>query len=365
MIQIPGRRALYIAMAGPHQIWKLDLEAGQIGVWAGSGDENIADGDLAAARFAQPSGLATDGKNLFVADSEVSGVRVITGIGTDKPEVGRIVGEGLFEFGDVDGVGPQVRLQHCLGVAYGDGKLFIADTYNNKIKVCDPKTRDGQDLRRHGQARRRRQAAPLLSARRPERRRDRALRGRHQQPQDPRDRPQDQGRQDAGNQRAHPAGAGGAVARLSLAEPLRAEPGKADDAADDHEGRHEGQSRRNPEGSLKRLALREYQVVDRGDHTRGEEPQQGPAPEGGDVPPPAPFQPSRQHADGPGQQSGQGRVEPEFAEMDNFDRASMFLLGSRTIPPNRPTRMWRICSDSRAVRLARTANAGSRTIGNV
>jgi len=26
------------------------------------------------------------------------------------------------------------------GLAYGRGKLFIADTYNNKIKVCDPNT---------------------------------------------------------------------------------------------------------------------------------------------------------------------------------------------------------------------------------
>ena len=125
-------------MAGTHEIWKLDLKAGKIGVWAGSGYENIEDGDLDTAKFAQPSGLATDGKNLFVADSEVSGVRVITGLNTDHPEVGRIVGQGLFKFGDIDGTGAEVRLQHCLGLAYGGGKLFIADTYNNKIKVCDP-----------------------------------------------------------------------------------------------------------------------------------------------------------------------------------------------------------------------------------
>src|SRR5205823_6009294 len=98
------------------------------------------DGELIHAKFAQPSGLATDGEKLFVADSEVSGVRVISGIHTTRPHVGRIVGKGLFEFGDFDGTAGEVRLQHCLGLAYGDGKLFIADTYNNKVKVCDPPT---------------------------------------------------------------------------------------------------------------------------------------------------------------------------------------------------------------------------------
>jgi thiol-disulfide isomerase/thioredoxin len=140
IIQVPGSPAFYIAMAGPHEIWKLNLKTGKIGVWAGSGSENIEDGDLDTAKFAQPSGLATDGKNLYVADSEVSGVRVISGVNTDHPEVGRIVGQGLFKFGDIDGTGPDVRLQHCLGLAYGGGNLFIADTYNNKIKVCDPNT---------------------------------------------------------------------------------------------------------------------------------------------------------------------------------------------------------------------------------
>jgi thiol-disulfide isomerase/thioredoxin len=146
IVKIPGSTALYIAMAGPHQIWRLDRKASKIGVWAGSSYENIQDGNLETARFAQPSGLATDGENLFVADSEVSGVRIITGIKTDQPEVGRIVGEGLFKFGDVDGAGDEVRLQHCLGVAFGDGKLFIADTYNNKVKVCYPKTRTVKSL---------------------------------------------------------------------------------------------------------------------------------------------------------------------------------------------------------------------------
>ena len=145
VIQQPGARALFLAMAGPHQIWHYDLETGIVSVWAGSGMENIVDGSLASAAFAQPSGLATDGTHLFVADSEVSGIRSIT---LDKRDhrVQTIVGNGLFEFNDIDGIGNQVRLQHCLGVAYGEGKLYIADSYNNKIKVCDPRTRSVETL---------------------------------------------------------------------------------------------------------------------------------------------------------------------------------------------------------------------------
>jgi len=130
---------LYIAMAGFHQLWKMDLAKGTIAPYAGTGVENIRDGNLASACFAQPSGLATDGKTLFVADSEVSAVRAVPLGGAGK--VKTIVGEGLFDFGDVDGVGDDVRLQHALGVAYHDGKLYVADTYNSKIKVLDPEKR--------------------------------------------------------------------------------------------------------------------------------------------------------------------------------------------------------------------------------
>ena len=64
-----------------------------------------------------------------------------------------------------------VRLQHCLGLAYGDGHLYIADTYNNKIKVCDPRTRSVKTLVGFAQAGRQRRPAAVLRARRPERRR--------------------------------------------------------------------------------------------------------------------------------------------------------------------------------------------------
>jgi DNA-binding beta-propeller fold protein YncE len=49
-----------------------------------------------------------------------------------------IAGGDLFEFGDRDGTGDAVRLQHPLGVTARDGTIFIADTYNHKIKRLDP-----------------------------------------------------------------------------------------------------------------------------------------------------------------------------------------------------------------------------------
>jgi len=140
---------LYIAQAGHHQLWKLSFKDNRVEPWAGNGRENIfpsvshaeqgLKGTWERSMFAQPSGLATDGKWVYVADSEVSAVRAVALDPNDRT-VKTLVGEGLFEFGDVDGKGSQARLQHCLCVAYHDGKVYVADTYNNKIKTIDPNT---------------------------------------------------------------------------------------------------------------------------------------------------------------------------------------------------------------------------------
>ncbi|MCI0712316.1 MAG: redoxin domain-containing protein [Chloroflexi bacterium] len=129
--------ALYIAMAGPHQLWKLDLATNDIGPYAGNAREDIIDGPLADAQLAQPSGIATNGEVLYFADSEVSAIR--SADLDPNGDVETIVGTGLFEFGDVDGQGDEVRLQHALGVTVSpDGLLYVADTYNSKIKLIDP-----------------------------------------------------------------------------------------------------------------------------------------------------------------------------------------------------------------------------------
>jgi thiol-disulfide isomerase/thioredoxin len=133
-LQLVGRQ-LYITMAGPHQIWKMNLDKNEVSTFAGSGREARKDGPLVEAAFAQPSGIASDGKRLYVADSESNIIRAIDPVGG---QVETLVGGDLFEFGDQDGSGDDVRLQHPLGVvAFGDS-ILIADTYNHKIKQLNP-----------------------------------------------------------------------------------------------------------------------------------------------------------------------------------------------------------------------------------
>jgi sugar lactone lactonase YvrE len=127
---------LYIAMAGTHQIWSLDLDAGVVAPFAGTGREGLLDGPVEQAWFAQSSGLALAGGHLYVADSEVSAVRDID---LRSNVVSTIVGEDLFVFGDQDGEGGVVRLQHPLGITAQDGTLYLADSYNHKIKRVDPR----------------------------------------------------------------------------------------------------------------------------------------------------------------------------------------------------------------------------------
>ena len=165
LIQLPGDEALYIAMAGPHQIWKLDLDSLTVGVFAGSGYENILDGAPDAARFAQPSGLATDGENLFVADSEVSGVRAITGIAAKEPFVRTIAGTGLFDFGDRDGRGATRPAPALPGRGLSETVSYTSRTATTtRSRSATPKTQSVEDTRRLAQAGRRPTSPPISTS---------------------------------------------------------------------------------------------------------------------------------------------------------------------------------------------------------
>jgi hypothetical protein len=86
--------------------------------------------------MAQPSGLSADGGRLWIADSETSALRWI-----ENGEMHTAVGQGLFDFGHVDGPAKDALLQHPLGVAVlPDGDVLIADTYNGAIRRYQPDT---------------------------------------------------------------------------------------------------------------------------------------------------------------------------------------------------------------------------------
>jgi thiol-disulfide isomerase/thioredoxin len=129
---------LIIAMAGIHQLWWFDPVAGAAGVYAGTTVEALRDGELLDVWMAQPSGLSVsaDGSRLWIVDSESSSLRYVAG-----GAMHTAVGQGLFDFGHVDGPAEQALLQHPLGVcALPDGSVLVADTYNGAVRRFDPPT---------------------------------------------------------------------------------------------------------------------------------------------------------------------------------------------------------------------------------
>jgi len=132
---------IFIAMAGTHQIWIYNLKSKRISVFAGTGREDRIDGPNRTAAFAQPSGLTSDGKLLYVADAEISTIRIVELRPNGKTKT--LAGGGkLFDFGKRDGLGASARFQHPLGVALKNNQLFVADTFNNIIRTVDLKTRE-------------------------------------------------------------------------------------------------------------------------------------------------------------------------------------------------------------------------------
>ncbi|KAF9669845.1 hypothetical protein SADUNF_Sadunf13G0006800 [Salix dunnii] len=169
-------QGVYIAMAGQHQIWEHDISNGVTRVFSGDGYErnlngssfsshkqflhiigSVLDSELVyfvfcygnsptSTSFAQPSGVSLSPDfELYVADSESSSIRVLSlrTKGTRLLAGGDpIFPDNLFKFGDHDGIGSEVLLQHPLGVLHAkDGIIYIADSYNHKIKKFDPTTK--------------------------------------------------------------------------------------------------------------------------------------------------------------------------------------------------------------------------------
>jgi thiol-disulfide isomerase/thioredoxin len=131
----PALHEVVVAMAGIHQLWSLDPVTPALSIWAGTRNEGLLDGPRRDAWFAQPSGVATGADEVvWFVDSETSSLRCVS-----HDTVETVVGQGLFDFGHVDGPGAKALLQHPLGVAVlPDGSIAVADTYNGAVRRYDP-----------------------------------------------------------------------------------------------------------------------------------------------------------------------------------------------------------------------------------
>jgi thiol-disulfide isomerase/thioredoxin len=131
----PALGRLVVAAAGVHLLLSVDPNNGATAVLAGTTVEGLRDGPALDGWLAQPSGLAVDGDRVWFVDSETSALRYLTIDG----ELHTAVGEGLFDFGHVDGPAKQARLQHPLGVTLlADGSVAVLDTYNGAVRRYDP-----------------------------------------------------------------------------------------------------------------------------------------------------------------------------------------------------------------------------------
>jgi len=130
---------LYVAVTINQSIWKI-TPAGAISLVAGQGDGTYGfsgDGGTAtSAKLSFPNGIAVDRDgNLFIADSYNNRIRKVTATGT----ITTVAGNGAPGFSGDGGPATSAKLWYPLGVAVDQsGNLFIADAHNNRIRKVTP-----------------------------------------------------------------------------------------------------------------------------------------------------------------------------------------------------------------------------------
>lgn len=128
VVVVGGR--LYIADTMNNCIRALEIATGEVTTFAGLPATGTVDGTGTAARFYRPTGLATDGTNLFVTDSFNHTIRKIV-IATR--EVTTIAGSAATS-GNVDGAGVNARFFRPTGIVVVGPVLYVADSTNYTIR---------------------------------------------------------------------------------------------------------------------------------------------------------------------------------------------------------------------------------------
>jgi hypothetical protein len=123
-----------------HAIDRVDIETDDFAIWAGDrSTSGSADGALATARFDNPSGIATDERNLYLADT---GNHTVRKINLATGQVSTLAGTPGAS-GSTDAVGTAARFNNPAAVAVSDDgtRLFVADEGNGTVRTVDLATR--------------------------------------------------------------------------------------------------------------------------------------------------------------------------------------------------------------------------------
>jgi DNA-binding beta-propeller fold protein YncE len=122
---------LYVADNGNSTIRKIVISTLVVTTIAGSAGANgSADGTGAAARFCYPFGITTDGTNLYVTDYVNSTIRKIV---ISTLAVTTIAGSAGAN-GSADGTGTAATFNYPTGITTDGTNLYVADTYNSTIR---------------------------------------------------------------------------------------------------------------------------------------------------------------------------------------------------------------------------------------
>jgi DNA-binding beta-propeller fold protein YncE len=131
---------LYIADTMNHRVRRVDARTGRITTIAGVGLPRFGGdgGPSTAAGLNEPAALAVQGGRLYVADQSNNRVRMIdlqTGV------IVTVAGTGTAAFNGDGRPATEASLAGPSGLTIGtDGTLYIADTFNGRIRAVDPAT---------------------------------------------------------------------------------------------------------------------------------------------------------------------------------------------------------------------------------
>lgn len=122
---------LYVADTNNHTIRRVDLTTGKVSTVAGLGGRpGRADGTAGLARFNAPSGIAIDGSgNLYVADTDNNTIRVIAPNG-DVATLAGLAGAS----GAADGPGAKARFTHPSALTIQGSAAYVLDTDNGTVR---------------------------------------------------------------------------------------------------------------------------------------------------------------------------------------------------------------------------------------